>query len=431
MDPNPLSCADLNRISLRVKGISSLREREMLGRLRDILRSVVDPVNGLANDDPRHLIAAATASVYLEAVGEVSVHFYRRASVANLVNSYADKLLPWVRYFYQTKIQNRLDPIHLDEDEKQRLIRNLSSVFLALTFATDVTKSFHPLIRPNYDIIVGLWFEEDAQNSIFARTQPPYPSEILWLLLGFLQPDAHQPLTEKLVLGADGDTHRVTSLALDKLRKAMAIAMKTAPSKLTRLSIMKYHTIILALVTNPDHIFDLGFQQHQTLTTLTKATRLLSEIPVSVTDVESDLFSGTFTRYFSNFTTMILGHSEDGTRAIRQCIRYGALDCIAQHLMIHGSVSKQDPEASILEPTLHLLRFSLAIRSICVDIRDIMKRLPPPAKMPRSPGREMWMRFMDEVCMQCVFLKEAELEAKQRKEIRNICSRVRVISSFL
>lgn len=421
MDSDPVSYA--NQLALRVQGIASVPEREMLSRLKYLFRCLVDP-GSMSDGDGRFVNATATAALSLEAVGEIGVHFPRRPALKHLVVSNLDRLIPWVQYFYRAKIRNVLDPIHTEEDGKQMLIRNMSAVFLAIETPKDGKGPLPPHIESNYDVITGLWFEEDAQHPINTRNtlSQAFASQLLCNIFTGCSSYFNAPLMQSFIKSADGDVDRVANITLSKLRQAL----KAKPCR--RYSITQLHFIATVLAADREHVFTRSFQQHQVFTTFAKCVRLLSDIPAPANFGDKKFFDMTCDCYFRILPTMLLSYAENNTRALRQSVRYGALEGVAQMLVTESSTAMQDPEVSILKDTFNLLQISLGIRSVCVDVQRAFKRLPPLVEIPKSPGRKLWKQFTEQVMIQSVFLKVVKQLNARRMKAGHTCSHVRTVS---
>lgn len=429
MDSEPVSYA--NQLALSIRGIASLPEREIVRRLSRLFRSLVSPDSILVGDSPRFLNATATAAITLEAVGESSKHFVSYDELRNLVISNVDHLIPWVRYFYMTKIRDCLDPIHTKEDEKQKMIRTLSSVLFVITLNATSAPLLHPKLQPNFDILCGLWLEEDAQHPVNTEDirAPALASEMIWLL-SIRAAEAAQ-FIEALVHSTDGDTDRVAITAVDKLRRAM----KAVKSK--RFSIIRHQQIALVLATCPDHTFrealKASFQKLQPdlFTVLfAKGMRLLSDRTSVDARKNGEDFGILCSFYSPNINISRIVVAENGTRTLRQCIRNGVLDGMVELLMLHGDISASLTDISILKHTFALLYYGLSVRSICVEIQDTFKRLVPYLVMPRSSGRKEWKRFTDAVMVQSVYLNFTTRNIGINSDGFGYCQHVRLAPLF-
>lgn len=394
------------QLALRVHDIASLPQPEIIRRLRSLIRSLVSPDSIPDSDSRRHLNAIATAAITLEAVGELSRRFYPYGKLRNLVITYVDHLIPWVRHFYATKIRDRLDPIHTNEDKKQKMIRNLSSVLFVMILSDPTAPVIHPKLAPNFDILCGLWFEEDAQHPINMEDirAPALASETIWMLFGRTTELAG--IIEALVHSADEDTDRVAITAVEKLRQAM----KAPASK--RFSIIRHQVIALILADYPAHAFKgslkASFQRIEPdlFTVLfAKGIRLLSDQTLVDARQKRPGFTILCSYYLPNIHIRRIVAAENGTRALRQCIRYGVLDGMVELFMQHdGNISESSFDFSTLRDTFAVLHYGLGVRSICVEIQNTFKRLIPYLEMPKSPGRKEWKRFTDAVMVQSVYL---------------------------
>lgn len=427
MESDPVSYA--NQLSLRVHGIASLSEHEIVRRLRGLFLILVDPDD--MPDDKSHrrfLNATATAASSLEAVGEVGIHFYRFPILVELVCSNMYRLLPWVQYFYRTKIRNRLDPIHSNEDDKQTLIRNLSTVLHAILLKSALVGGVHLQLAANYDIISGLWLEEDVQHPIHTRNEHDGAliSEILRGL--FRTTKSTGSVIEALVHSADGDAERVARVARNKLRLAMKSHSKGLP-------IRPHHYIAFMLFIHDDNAFKdnlrASFHQHEMHTSFAKAMRLMSDQVSADTKIEGPGFGASCDIYFGNFNIRMVKEAGDGTRVLRQCIRYGALDGLVQLLKLHDTKADRHIGMPVLKNVFDLLYFGLGVRSVCVDIQDAFKRLSPLKEMPLSPGRKEWKRFTDAVLLQSVILHIMNRHTADIMEPMGFCSHVRIYLLFV
>lgn len=427
MESDPVSYA--NRLSLRVHGIASLSEHEIVRRLRGLFLILVDP--DYMPDDKSHrrfLNAIATAASSLEAVGEVGIHFYRFPILVELVCSNKYRLIPWVQYFYRTKIRNRLDPIHSNEDDKQTLIRNLSTVFHAILLRSALERDVHPLLEANYNILTGLWFEEDIQHPIHTKNEHDgaLVAEIFRGL--FRMTKAIGLVIEAFVRSADGDADRVARVARNKLRLAMKAHSKGLP-------IRPHHYIAFVLFIHDNHAFKEilreSFQKYEMHTSFAKAMRLMSNQVSADTKIEGPKFGTSCELYFGNFNTRMFKEAGNGTRALRQCIRYGALDGLVQLLKLHDTKADRHIGMPVLKNVFDLLYFGLGVRSVCVDIQDAFKRLAPLKEMPSSPGREEWKQFTDAVLLQSVILHIMNRHTADIMEPMGLCSHVRISLLFV
>lgn len=340
----------------------------------------------------------------LQAVGEVAYRIRTFPSLSNLISSNVDLLMSWIRYFYWAKIRNVTNPIRLNRDDKQRLIKTLSAAILAISYTHPNHKEHHPEVKLSYDIISYLWLEEDIRNPINVN---PYASEILWTLLE-RTPDGHLEFVETLNRTAGGNSDRVADIAITRLRQAM----KEAPDDLTPILMHLINAIMLSF--GRDHAISHSMHEHQIFTTFSKCMRHLAQ---TIDDAEGNEFRIACAHYYRLLLRMVLRDSEDRRRALRQCIRYGMLDGIAQLLLqVQNGQNLEDTITVSLANTFALLNIAVMNARVCVDISDAFERLPVTVfsdGMKSSPELNAWRRFMNDVAVKSVFVK---FEALSRAE---------------
>lgn len=387
-------------------------------KLEELFYILVDPYEAPDRNDWRYTDAPITASVILQAVGDVAYRIRAFPPLSNLISSNVDLLMSWIRYFYWAKIRNVTDPIRLDRVDKQRLVKNLSTAILAVYHTHPNRKEHHPEVKANYDIISYLWLEEDIRYPMNAN---PYASELILTLLERV-PEGHLDFVEALNMAAGGNSDRVADIAITKLRKAM----KEAPDDVNPLLVHLINAIMLSF--GRKHAISHSMHEHQIFTTFSKCMRHLAR---TTDDAEGSEFRIACDHYYRLMQRMILKDAKDPIRALRQCIRYGMLDGIAEILLqIHNGKKMEDTITIGLAYTFSLLNVALMNARVCVTISSAFERLPVTVfsvKTNNTPMWNVWRKYVDDLTVMNVFVKLDAL-CRSSERIVDPCFYVRPLS---
>lgn len=394
-------------LARRVQGIESFPEHKMLKTLEDLFRILRDPDTG------NRMIAPVEAAITLQAVGDAVDSIVKKPSLKALVIINKGRLLAWIHHFYWSKIRRLSDPIHSNKDDQQMFIKNMSATLYAIFFP-DYGHELNE-IQANYEVVSGLWLAEDAQHPI---NSIPFASKLLSHFLFVYGTRKDTALVEELVRSAGGDAGKVARVAITNLRRAM----KEAPHN--RWPITMHFLIVTGLASGRTHEISNSLHEHELFTTISKCIRILTFVPITTgNSVEEHAFMTAFGKYALVFREMILGDADNGTRALRQCIRYGALEGMAQYLIMHDG-TEHAPFATAVESTLSFLTPSLGIRTVCIEALDAFKKLPLlvfSRDSPRSPRWKLWRTFVNATMVHSVFAKLVMMENTMNGVIQHAC----------
>lgn len=405
------------RLIRRVENIASFPKLKMLRTLGDFINGLGGPDNDNRMSTQREM----EAFIALQAVGEAVDTITKDASMKALVNNKREQLIAWVHYFYKSRVQKFTNLSGSIKDGEQITIKNLSATLFA-TFFPLGSRNMKTQIKSSYEVISGLWLAEDAQHPANVY---PYASKILSQLLHRAGKDI--ALKEALLRSANGDADLVAQAAIGKLRKAMI----EVPEE--RWPIAMHSIIVTSLASGRRNEIFASLHKHEIFTTTSKSIRLLSSLPSTTSSVERQAFEDAFGLYASVFADMITSDAENGTRALKQCIRYGALNGITEYLVLHSDGITGGPLASPVSRTISFLTSYLGIRTISIETINAFKTLPSLAKSMEgpSPTHKIWKEFVDTVMIHTVFVKLADIAISLEKPIREVCFHVRLVHHYI
>lgn len=399
------------RLSRRIEYISSYPEFKMLKTFKDLFHCLGDP------DTDNRLTAPLQARIVFQAVATAINQIVNTPSLKSLLTANKGRILAWIYYFYWSKTRWLTDPDYSDKDDQQAMIYSMSTTIYAI-YTHEFVSLKDDGLPSIYEVISGLWIAEDTRH---AMNRLPYASKILSVLFCANRPPPDAFL-EALLRSANGDADKVAQIAITKLRSTM----KEAPDD--RWPIAMHFVIVAGLACGRRHDICVSLHEHEIFTTMSKCVRLLADLSDTRGTSEEHAFMFAFGTYVSVLTRMIAEDAENGTRALKQCIRYGALDSIERYLIICNEIV-DDPFASPLEYTLSYLISSLGIRTVCLEAIDAFTRLPLSAfsfgtPEPKSPRRKLWQQFVTAVMSQSAFVRFAELSSSHKRPTRELCSYV-------